>query len=81
MRDTIDQEEKGRYYNKEEDPFRKCPGFQVGSELIHIYGEITGEGRGSHISASVECRIKVVIRDFRDRKDPCRDVSSAGITR
>jgi hypothetical protein len=28
----------------------------------------------------VECRIKVVIRDFRNRNDPYRDVSFAGIT-
>jgi len=81
IRDTIGQEEQGRYYNKEEDSFRKCPGFQVGSELIHFYGEITGEGWVSHISASAVCRLKVVIRDFSDRNDPCRDVSSAGITR
>jgi hypothetical protein len=71
MRDTIDQEEKSWDYYKEEDPFRKRPGFQVGSELIQFSGEITGEGWGSHISASVECGIKVVIRDFRNRNNPC----------
>jgi hypothetical protein len=79
IRDTIEQEEKGRDYGKEENPFMKCPGFQVGSELIQFCGEITGEGWGSHISASVECRIKVVIRDFRDRKDLCRYVPPLGL--
>jgi len=78
--DIIDQEEKGWDYGKEENPFRKRPGFQVGSELIQFYGEITGKDWVSHISASTECGIKVVIRDFRNRNNPFRGyVSIVGL--
>jgi hypothetical protein len=80
IRHTIDQEEKGWDYDKEENPFRKRPGFQVGSELIQFYGEITRKDWVSHISASTECGIKVVIRDFRNRNNPFRGyVSLVGL--